>query len=155
MLHFLFLLLLLFTAADASSAEEIPLTTCDGLPVVQVSVSGMKFSFLLDTAATSILNAKSFAHGNVQKLSVTSWSGTSETKGQKVTLNELVIGEHHLRNLTLSAIDLSAVGRACGRQLDGILGIDLLRTLGAVVDLKDHAAPRLLLNTDPKQSIGK
>jgi len=140
------LFLLLFTAVDASSAEEIPLTTCDGLPVVQVSVSGMKFSFLLDTAATSILNAKSFAHGNLQRLSVTSWNGTSEIRGEKITLSELVIGDHHLRNLTLSAIDLSAVGRACGRQLDGVLGIDLLRRLSAVVDLKDGAAPRLLLN---------
>src|SRR6202007_3325797 len=101
--------------------------SCDGLPVAEVSVSGAKLSFLLDTAATSILNAKSFAHGSVRKLSVTSWSGTLETKGQKITLDELVIGEHHLRNLTLSAIDLSAIGRACGRQLDGILGIDLLR----------------------------
>jgi len=139
-------LLLLFTAVDASSAEEIPLSTCDGLPVVQVSVSGMKFSFLLDTAATSILNAKSFAHGNLQRLSVTSWNGTSEIKGQKITLSEFVIGDHHLRNLTLSAIDLSAIGRACGRQLDGVLGIDLLSRLGAVVDLRDRTAPRLLLN---------
>lgn len=151
-MHRIILMLLLLAAVvDAGLAEEIPLTTCDGLPVVPVSISGMKFSFLLDTAATSMLNLKSFAYGDARKVSVTSWSGTAEAKGQQVTINDMVVGEHHLRNLALSAIDLSGIGRACGRQLDGVLGIDLLRKLGAVLDLKDGAA-RLLVGAENAKS---
>lgn len=73
-----------------------------------------------------------------QKISVTSWNGTSSARGEKVTINDFAVGEHHLRKLALSAVDLSTIGRTCGHAIDGILGIDLLRRLGAVVDLNNH-----------------
>ena len=149
---FRFLLLSLCLAlVSPIAAEDIPLMTCDGLPVVQVGMADMKFLFLLDTAATSMLNLKSFASGEAQNIAVTSWSGTHETKGQKVTISDLLVGEHHLRNLTLSAVDLSAIGRACGHQIDGIMGIDVLRRLGAVVDLKSHVA-QLPMDSDTAPS---
>lgn len=141
------LLLLVAGLASAVQAEEIPLETCDRLPVVQVRISEMKFLFLVDTAATSMLNLKSFAHGDARRISVTSWSGTTEANAQEVLISDLAVGQHHFKNLKLPAVDLSAIGHACGRQLDGILGIDLLNRLGATVDLKNDTA-RLLLNTE-------
>jgi len=147
---FVFLLLLLAAVADAAWGEEIRLEACDVLPVVEVSVSGMKFLFLVDTAATSFLNVKSFAQGAALRVPVTSWSGTVETNGQQITIGDLSVGEHHLRNLKLPAIDLSAIGHACGRRLDGIFGIDLLRQLGASVDLHEHTA-RLLVGSENEQ----
>jgi hypothetical protein len=139
--------LLLAGALREGFAEDVPLTACDGLPMVEVSIGGMKFSFLLDTAATSTLNLGSFSYGDSQRISVTSWNGTSSARGQKVTISDFVIGEHHLQNLRLSAVDLSAVGRACGHVIDGILGIDLLGRLGTVVDLKAHV---IVLPADPE-----
>jgi hypothetical protein len=126
-------------------AEEVRLESCDGLPLVQVTVAGSnaKLRFLIDTAATSMLNSKSFPHGDSLSVSVTSWSGTTETKSRAVTLPELVIGQHHLTGLHLPAIDLSAIGNACGKKIDGILGVDLLAKLGATVDLKNHTAQLL------------
>ena len=138
MRYALIFVLLLAGALKESFAEDVPLTACDGLPMVEVSIGGMKFSFLLDTAATSTLNLGSFSYGDSQRISITSWNGTYSARGQKVTISDFVIGEHHLQNLRLSAVDLSAVGRACGHVIDGILGIDLLRRLDAVVDLKAH-----------------
>ncbi len=146
-LVFLFLLAAFATAR----ADEIPLETCDRLPAVKVSISGMKFLFLVDTAATSMLNLKSFAHGDAQKIAVTSWSGTIEASAQEVIVADFAIGQHHFKNLRLLALDLSAIGRACGRQIDGIFGIDLLTKLGATVDLKDHAA-RLLVDPESTEA---
>ncbi|HZU43692.1 MAG TPA: nuclear transport factor 2 family protein [Terriglobales bacterium] len=134
------LLLLLFLANAVAFAEEVPLQDCDKLPVVQVSVSGKNFLFLVDTAATSMLNLGSFGHGDALNISVTSWSGTADTRAQEVTLGELVLGDHHFKDLKLPAIDLSAIGRACGRPIDGVFGVDLLRRWGATVDLKNHLA---------------
>src|SRR5580765_8332995 len=131
-----FLLLLLFVFLRSAGAEEVRLDSCDGLPVIEVTVAAAKLRFLVDTAATSMLNSKSFAHGDSRTLSVTSWSGTVETRSRQVTLPELVIGEHRLQNLRLPAVDLSPIGQACGKRIDGILGIDLLSRLGATVDLK-------------------
>jgi len=121
-------------------AEDIPLHTCDRLPVVDVTISGLRYLFLVDTAATSMLNLGSFSHGAPRKLSVTSWAGTTETHAQEITLAELILGDHHFQALKLPAIDLSSIGHACGRRIDGILGIDLLSRLQATVDLNSKTA---------------
>ncbi len=139
MLRTLFLLVLLLPWSPIR-AEEIPLESCDNLLVAQVRISGMKFLFLVDTAAVSMLNLKSFAHGEPFKAAVKSWNGTVETRAQDVVIGDLAIGQHHFKNLRLTAVDLSAIGRACGRQVDGILGIDLLSQMGATVDVKNHTA---------------
>jgi len=146
-----FLLFALFLSALSAASEEIPLETCDRLPVVQVRISGMKFLFLVDTAATSMLNLKSFSHGDARNVFVTSWSGTVETGAQEVTLADFAVGQHHFKNLKLPAVDLSAIGRACGRVISGILGIDLLGRLNAKLDLKDHEA-RLLMDSENAQA---
>src|SRR6516164_7140580 len=145
MLRFLLLFVLTSLMADPISAEEIDIVKCDVLPVVEVRVSDLKFHFLVDTAATSFLDIRSFAVGEAKALDVTSWSGTTAAKAKRVTIDDLSLGAHHLRKLVLPAVDLSGIGRACGRQIDGILGIDLLRKLGAVIDLRDHT-PRLRID---------
>ena len=154
MLRFLLLLVLVPVATDSISAEEVAIVTCDVLPVVEVQVSGLTFHFLVDTAATSMLNVNSFAAGEARNIAVTSWSGTAETKAKQVTINDLRVGDHHFHNLILPSVDLSAIARACGRQIDGVLGIDLLRKVGAVLDLRDHT-PRLRMDAGTPQSLLK
>jgi len=151
MLRFLLLLVLVSLAADSISAQEVAILTCDVLPVVEVQVSGLKFHFLVDTAATSILNIKSFAAGETKTVPVTSWSGTADAKAKQVTIGDLSLGNRHLHNLVLHSVDLSAIGRACGHQIDGVLGIDLLREFGAVVDLRDRN-PRLRIDAEATQN---
>lgn len=150
MLQVALLLLAAVVAAPAAVAEEIPLETCDRLLVIQVSVSGTKHLFLVDTAATTMLNVRVFPHGDARSISVTSWSGTVETRAQEVTVADLAVGQHHFKNLKVPAVDLSGIGRACGREISGILGIDLLEKLGAAVDLKEQVA-RLVVATESPQ----
>ncbi len=137
-----FCLLFTLVIVVISHAEDVHLDSCDGLPVVEVTVPGVKakMRFLVDTAATSILNSKSFSSGDPNKIAVTSWRGTVETKASTVTVQEIIIGQHHLKGLRLSAVDLSPIGNTCGKRIDGILGVDLLSRLGATVNLKDHTA---------------
>jgi hypothetical protein len=116
--------------------QEIPLAQCDTLPVIQVTAAGRQSRFLVDTAATSMLNLESFAQGPVRDIRVTSWRGTLATSAKEVTIEDLVVGQTRIVALTLPAIDLSAIGKACGGRIDGILGADLLSKLGATIDLK-------------------
>lgn len=133
------LLLVSSTAgAPRATAQEIPLERCDTLPLVAVKIGAGQNWFLVDTAATSILNIESFANGARKDIRVTSWSGTLATSAKEVTLPDLTIGRTTILKPTLPAIDLSAIGKACGRKIDGILGIDLLRKLEAKVDLKQQ-----------------
>jgi len=117
-------------------AQEIPLKHCDALPVVEVAVGREPMLFLVDTAATSMLNLNSFTTGKAQGTRVTSWTGTLATSGREVTLDEVTVGSTKLVKLELLAIDLSAIGKACGRKIDGVLGMDLLAKLGATIDMK-------------------
>jgi hypothetical protein len=120
----------------AAHAQELPLERCDVLPMIEVQVAGLQKWFLVDTAATSILNLESFAAGQARDIHVTSWSGTLATSAKEVTLPELMVGRTKLLEVKLPAIDLSAIGKACGRKIDGILGVDLLGKLGASINLK-------------------
>src|SRR5579859_5132248 len=105
--------LVLFLVQFPAHAEEVRLESCNKLPVIQVTVSGSnsKLRFLVDTAATSMLNSKSFKQGDSRTVTVTSWSGTVEAKSREVTLEELIVGQHRLTGLHLPAIDLSAIGK--------------------------------------------
>jgi hypothetical protein len=127
-------------AQGAPSDEKIPIEHCDVLPVVLVQIDGTGMRFLLDTAATTTLNIKSFSKGRSKKIEVTSWSGTAATSAREVSLPQFTLGGHRLENLKLPAIDLSPIGQACGGQIDGILGIDLLNRMGVTIDLQRSVA---------------
>ena len=141
LLLFLFLCVLSVAHAQgAPSDEKIPIEHCDVLPVVLVQIDGTGMRFLLDTAATTTLNIKSFSKGRSKKIEVTSWSGTAATSAREVSLPQFTLGGHRLENLKLPAIDLSPIGQACGGQIDGILGIDLLNRMGVTIDLQRSVA---------------
>lgn len=129
-------LLVVFGPATAALAQDIPLEHCDVLPMIEVKVAGQARSFLVDTAATSMLNLESLDEGSSRDLRVTSWSGTQAASAKEVTIEGLKVGRTKVVRITLPAIDLSAIGKACGRKIDGILGADLLIKIGATVDLK-------------------
>jgi ketosteroid isomerase-like protein len=116
--------------------QDIPLEHCDTLFVLQVSAASKPAWFLVDTAATSMLNLGSFKQGPTRDINVTSWSGTRKTNAKQITLTELEVGRTKLMALTLPAVDLSAIEKSCGRKIDGILGVELLGKIGATIDLK-------------------
>ena len=99
----------------SSAAQEIPLQRCDKLPLIDVTVGKQSMVFLVDTAATSMLNLKSFAEGKALDVRVTSWTGTLATSAREVTLKDISVGDTKFAELKLPAVDLSPVGQACGR----------------------------------------
>ncbi len=127
-------------AQTQDKKDEIPIERCDRLPVVTIKVGGEDRRFLLDTAATTILNLKSFRSGKSKEIDIYSWSGGSPTSSREVLLPQLDLGTRRLRDLKLPAIDLSPIGKACGGQIDGILGVDLLDQMGMTIDLKRRVA---------------
>ncbi|HLK03704.1 MAG TPA: DUF4440 domain-containing protein [Candidatus Acidoferrum sp.] len=140
----IFLSSLLFCSLGSTQqsqpASEIPIERCDVLPVVMVRIDGSDMRFLLDTAATTVLNLRTFSAGRSKEIQISSWAGTVPTSAREVSLPELIFGEHHLRDLKLPAIDLSPIGNACGGKIDGILGVDLLDKMGVTIDLKRRVA---------------
>src|SRR5208282_6784498 len=92
------------------------------------------------TAATSLLNEKSFTSLHTKEVHVQSWNETTALNAREVSIGELTLGSHSLLGVRLPAIDLTAIAKACGGPLDGILGVDLLEQLGVTIDLKRSVA---------------
>src|SRR5437868_1977185 len=134
--------------ADSKASNEIPIERCDRLPVVRVKAAGQEKRFLLDTGATTILNIKAFSSGTSTKISVDSWRGSAATSARQVTLADFTLGNHTLHDLKLPAIDLSPIGKACGGEIDGILGVDLMDRMGVNIDLQRKVAVLKLLPSD-------
>jgi hypothetical protein len=137
---FFLALVLAFLAIPSSAQEQISLDRCDVLPIISIRINGKSMRFLLDTGATTILNLNSFAGGRTTDIKISSWAGTAATSAREVTLSEMVIGNHRLRQIRLPAVDLSPIGKACGGQIDGLLGVDLLEKTGAKIDFQRRQA---------------
>jgi hypothetical protein len=121
----------LFVVSNATAQNaQVPIDRCDRLPVVPVQVDGKEYRFLLDTAATTILNQRAFTGGRIAQREVSSWSGLRQAKGTLVEVQEMVVGQSRLTPQQLPALDLSAIEKVCGGRIDGILGFDLLTASG-------------------------
>jgi len=127
-------------AQTPANGTEIPLERCDRLPIVILRADNADKRFLIDTAATSLLNEKSFPRGRNRAVRVQSWNETTALNAREVSIGELSLGNHILLGVKLPAIDLSAIAKACGGEVDGILGVDLLERLGVTIDLKRSVA---------------
>lgn len=126
--------------APQTDSNEIPIERCDVLPVVRATVAGQDARFLLDTGATTVLNLKSFSGDATRKIRIDSWRGVAATSAREVTIPDFKLGSHTLHDLKLPAIDLSPIGKACGGQIDGLLGVDLMDRLGVTIDLERKVA---------------
>lgn len=136
----------------SEAGNEIPIERCDRLPVVRVHAAGQEKRFLLDTGATTILNLKAFSTGTSKKISIDSWRGSAATSAREVTLSDFTLGNHTLQHLKLPAIDLSPIGKACGGEIDGILGVDLMDRMGVTIDLERKVA---VLKLSPSDTAGQ
>ncbi len=137
-------------AQTTTSGTEIPLQHCDRLPIVVLRADNVDKRFLVDTAATSLLNEKSFPRGTSRAVRIQSWNETTALHAREVSIGELSLGSHSLEGVKLPAIDLSAIAKACGGEVDGILGVDLLEQLGVTIDLKRSVAR---LGSPPPSSL--
>ncbi len=73
-------------AQTRDKRDEIPIERCDRLPVVTMKVAGENRRFLLDTAATTILNLKSFTSGESKQIHLFSWTGSESTSARQILL---------------------------------------------------------------------
>src|SRR5438876_10542247 len=104
-----FLPLLAWAIPGAALAQEIPLEHCETLPLIEVKVAAHPRWFLVDTAATAMLNLESFTEGSSRDIRGTSWSDTLSTSAREVTIEGLEVGRTKVARLAMPAIDLSAI----------------------------------------------
>jgi Aspartyl protease/SnoaL-like domain len=146
LLTFLFTVLL-----NAQTPNEIPLERCDRLAVVRVEIDNSEMRFLLDSGATTILNVHSFKGTRDSTLKIHAWNGNVATSAREVAISSLKLGRHEVRNLKLPAVDLSPIGKACGGEIDGLFGVDLMEAMGLKLDFERRLATFKPSRSDARQ----
>ncbi len=108
---------------EANAAQTVPLVERDGHFYVKVRVGGAPYSFLLDSGAANVLLDERVARAaGLHEEGALEASGASRTGGlHAARLDDLQIGDGHLRNLVVSTIDLGSTTGGSFR-IDGVLG---------------------------------
>jgi hypothetical protein len=74
--------------------------------------------------------------------------------GKRSLHRPILPGDHSLGNLNLPVIDLSAISKAFGGRLDGILGVDLLENLDVTIHMEQsRVGLRVAPQNPPEPSL--
>ena len=100
-------------------------------PFVRATVNGRTGLFLVDTGATATcLDSRFAAELGLQPVALTQGSvKTNVTGGFKVAqVDSLALGGHVFKNFDVAVLKLDHVDKALGRRMDGLVGLNVLRT---------------------------
>jgi len=108
---------------DMSAPQSLPLESYEGHLYAPVRIGTHRYQFLLDTGAQNILIDKRVARElGLSSSGALEASGASHTGGlQLAKVDDLAIGDGHLRDIVATTIDLGA-STAGAFRIDGILG---------------------------------
>ncbi len=124
---------------------DVPLVFYDRSGFVRVTVSGKPMTLLVDPASLTIVNTDRLDLPIIRKIKgagITA-TGSTTTRWQLVGLDKLEIGEQTVTRLQVMAKSLSQLEMAFGREVDGILGNDVLVRWDTVKI--DYKSGRLIL----------
>lgn len=150
----------LFVTASASAGSSPDCPTVvpfevhpqRGAVLVTVTVNGHAGTWFVDTgAAVTVVDAKAAGPDAEHALKRARFeaSGAGLTGQGVVVAVDLELGGRTWKGRHVAAMDLSDIARVYGRQVDGIIGTDLLREYGAMTI--DWAARRLTLSPAPSR----
>ncbi|MFB5946301.1 retropepsin-like aspartic protease [Albibacterium profundi] len=117
--------------------------------LVDIIVFGKSFRAVLDTGASKTVFDKTTVENHIDpdllKLSdqLSTGLGTNTMESYTLSIPDFQIGELHLKNYEVAALDLSTINIAY-QQLEmepvlGVVGGDLLHEYGAIIDYKKNA----------------
>lgn len=108
---------------EMSAPQSLPIENYDGHLYAPVVIGAHRYQFLLDTGAQNILIDKRVARElGLRTMGALEASGASRTGGlQLAKVDDIAIGDGHLRDIVATTIDLGA-STAGAFRIDGILG---------------------------------
>jgi predicted aspartyl protease len=136
------ILVAVFAFAPAASAQTItvPLKEKAGALFVQVEVDGRKCNFILDTGARmTIVDIRSLVVTKQMEVrQAQADDGRVGTRGEAVaTTIELHLGTRIWTERRVAAMNLQDLDARYGMHVDGLLGMDVLKTFSRItLDLK-------------------
>jgi hypothetical protein len=130
------LALLVMSGLPVSAGTSIPFEVTGRHMFIDVTVNDEPLCFVFDTGASStIIDSESAATlGLVPTRNTVAMGSSGKVKTGHLAGNRVTVGEVVLRDIDLVFVPLDHLSRRVGRQIDGILGFDLLQRYAVTVD---------------------
>lgn len=132
--------LAVFTAAPtlvtASPTSSVPFEVTGRHVFIDVTVNENPLCFVFDTGASSTVidSASAAAIGLEPTRSTVAMGSSGKVRTGRRAGNRVTVGDRVLDDVTLVFVPLDHLSRRVGRQIDGILGFDLLSRYTVTVD---------------------
>lgn len=128
-------------AEEAADTVEISVTPGNNMPIVRGEIDGVACSLLFDTGATHTTFNRAFLEKNFPEMEFESvmLGGISNVK-QSPSLaiaKSLKIGRREFKDCPVMVLDISHISASSGRQIDGVLGMNIIGLTRTVVSLHD------------------
>ncbi|MEE8119323.1 MAG: retropepsin-like aspartic protease [Gammaproteobacteria bacterium] len=109
------------------------------LVVLQVLINGHAKAFVLDTgAAITVLTEKTANALSLKKVKECKARGAGgEVDMNMVNVTSLSVGTASYSNFVGAVVDLAAICKKIGEEIDGILGIDFISRYKVTIDYRD------------------
>ncbi|TDQ08915.1 aspartyl protease family protein [Pedobacter metabolipauper] len=120
--------------------EKIPFNFDNGVPVIQVSIGGKSYNFLLDTGAPTVLSTELAAILNLkaQTNSTTADSQGNKNKEELVVIPNIQIGKLSFENTGALVMDIHKVFEMRCLKFDGIIGANQMAKAIWQLDYKNR-----------------
>jgi hypothetical protein len=120
---------------NSCGTGNVPLEFHEGLPLAKVSVNQHIMTFLIDSAGMTMINSDRVILPMVQQIHtgiITASSAEPLQLWNVVRIQSLKIGSAEIRDSNVLSRSLRSLESQLGRELDGIIGMDVLRLWDSV-----------------------
>lgn len=127
------------TIKQENFTETIPFNFDNGLPIIDVSIQGKTYKFLLDTGAPTVISPELAAaiKSKATKKSIVSDSQGNNSKQEFIVIDEIKIGKIHFNDIGAVVIDLKRTFEIKCLGIDGIIGSNQMSNAIWEIDYKD------------------
>lgn len=112
------------TIKQENFTETIPFNFDNGLPIIEVTIEGTPYKFLLDTGAPTVISpelATTLKSKTIKKSSVSDSQGNSSLQ-EFIVIDEIKIGNIHFNDIGAVVVDLKKTFEIKCLDIDGIIG---------------------------------
>ena len=127
------------TIKQENFTETIPFNFDNGLPIIDVSIQGKTYNFLLDTGAPTVIDPElaSILKSKTVKKSVVEDSQGNDNKQEFILIDEIKIGKLHFNDIGAVVIDLKRSFEIKCLNIDGIIGSNQMSNAIWQIDYKN------------------
>tara|TARA_B110000503_G_C7145266_1_gene412636 strand:- start:1480 stop:2586 length:1107 start_codon:yes stop_codon:yes gene_type:complete len=134
--------------------NSITFFVCNNMMITELLIDGKKYNFLIDTGATTLVDKTIISKKTKKQKSYLDLNNTLK-KFNQVEINNIEIANFKINKKLVGLFDFSKISKTTCCQIDGILGIDILKLNNIKIDFNKNKIFLLNKNYDFDENKAK